>query len=66
LRPDIQLKWVKDFYVTPSNQTVAIPDDLKPLIPLRDEKMKDIIVFDWATANKNRDQVIDRWNKEMA
>ena len=65
LRPDIQLKWVKDFYVTPSNQTVVIPDDLKKLIPLRDEKMKDIVVFDWETANKNRDQVIDRWNKEM-
>ena len=66
LRPDIQLKWVKDFYVTPSSQAVTIADDLKPLIPFRDERMKDIVVFDWETANKNRDAVIDRWNKEMA
>jgi len=28
--------------------------------------MKDIVVFDWETANKNRDAIIDRWNKEMA
>jgi putative spermidine/putrescine transport system substrate-binding protein len=66
LRPDIQLKWVKDFYVTPCNQAVSIPDDLKPLIPLSGDKMKDIIVFDWDTANKHRDVIIDRWNKEMA
>ena len=66
LRPDIQLKWVKDFYVTPSSQAVTIPDDQKPLIPFRDERMKDIVVFDWETANNNRDAIIDRWNKEMA
>ncbi len=66
LRPDNQLKLVKDFYVTPSNQSVAIPEDLKPLIPVREEKVKDIVVFDWETANKNRDTIIDRWNKEMA
>ena len=26
---------------------------------------EEIIVFDWDTANKNRDAIIDRWNKEM-
>lgn len=66
LRPDIQLKWVKGFYVTPCSRAVSIPEDLKPLIPLRDDKMKDIVVFDWETANKNRDAIIERWNKEMA
>jgi spermidine/putrescine-binding protein len=66
LRPDIQLKWVKGFYVTPCSRTVSIPEDLKPLIPLRDDKMKDIVVFDWETTNQNRDAIIERWNKEMA
>jgi len=65
LRPDIQAKWVKGFYVTPSNRGVVIPDDLKPLIPLRGDRTKEIVVFDWNTANKNRDAIIDRWNKEM-
>ena len=65
LRPDIQEKWVKGFYVTPSSQAAKIPDDLKPLIPLHGDRTKEIVVFDWDTANKNRDAIIDRWNKEM-
>ncbi len=65
LRPDIQEKWVNGFYVTPSNQIAKIPDTLKPLIPLYGDRTKEIVVFDWDTANKNRDAIIDRWNKEM-
>jgi len=65
LRPDIQEKWVKGFYVTPSSQAAKIPDELKPLIPLYGDRTKEIVVFDWDTANKNRDAIIDRWNKEM-
>jgi putative spermidine/putrescine transport system substrate-binding protein len=65
LRPDIQEKWVNGFYVTPSNQVAKIPDNLKPLIPLYGERTKEIVVFDWDTANRNRDTIIDRWNKEM-
>jgi putative spermidine/putrescine transport system substrate-binding protein len=65
LRPDTQEKWVKGFYVTPSSQAAKIPDDLKPLIPLYGDRTKEIVVFDWDTANKNRDVIIDRWNKEM-
>jgi putative spermidine/putrescine transport system substrate-binding protein len=65
LRPDIQEKWVNGFYVTPSNQVAKIPDKLKPLIPLYSDRTKEIVVFDWDTANKNRDAIIDRWNKEM-
>ena len=65
LRPDIQEKWVNGFYVTPSNQVAKIPDKLKPLIPLYGDRTKEIVVFDWDTANKNRDAIIDRWNKEM-
>ena len=65
LRPDLQEKWVNGFYVTPSNQVAKIPDKLKPLIPLYGDRTKEIVVFDWDTANKNRDAIIDRWNKEM-
>jgi putative spermidine/putrescine transport system substrate-binding protein len=65
LRPDIQQKWVNGFYVTPSSQAATIPDALKPLIPLYGDRTKEIVVFDWDTVNKNRDAIIDRWNKEM-
>ena len=65
LRPDIQQKLVKGFYVTPSSWAPEIPNDLRPLIPLYGDGTKEIVVFDWDTANKNRDAIIDRWNKEM-
>jgi putative spermidine/putrescine transport system substrate-binding protein len=65
LSPEVQLKWVKGFYISPSNNKVTIPDDLKPLVPFAGDSMNKIVTFDWATANKNRDKVIDRWNKEM-
>jgi putative spermidine/putrescine transport system substrate-binding protein len=65
LSPEVQLKWVKGFYVSPSNTKVQIPDDLKTLIPITGDRMKSIVTFDWAAANKNRDVIIDRWNKEM-
>lgn len=66
LRPDVQEKWVREFFISPLNAKAKIPDDLKALIPINGDRLKEITVFDWADANKNRDTVIERWNKEMA
>ena len=66
LRPDVQEKWVREFFISPLNAKAKIPDDLKALIPIHGERLKEVTVFDWADANKNRDTVIERWNKEMA
>lgn len=65
LRPDVQEKWVRNYLWSPVNRTVEVPDDLKDLVPIHGEKMNDIILWDWKTANANRDHVIERWNKEM-
>lgn len=65
LSPEVQLKWARDIYISPANNKVVIPDDVKPLIPLSGEKMSAIVTFDWATVNNNRDRIIERWNKEM-
>lgn len=65
LRPDVQLKWVRNYYWSPVNKEVEVPEDLKALVPIAGEKMNSIIVWDWKTANANRDRVIERWNKEM-
>ena len=65
LRPDVQLKWVQNYFWSPVNKEVAVPDDLKDLVPIAGEKMSSIIAWDWKTANANRDKVIERWNKEM-
>jgi putative spermidine/putrescine transport system substrate-binding protein len=65
LRPDVQEKWVRNYYWSPVNKNVEVPADLKDLVPVHGEKMNDIILWDWKTANANRDHVIERWNKEM-
>jgi len=65
LAPETQEKWVRQYYWSPVNKEVAVPDDLKDLVPISGERMKEIVLWDWKTANENRDKVIERWNKEM-
>jgi putative spermidine/putrescine transport system substrate-binding protein len=65
LSPEMQEKWVRQYYYSPVNKKVAVPDDLKELVPIAGERMSEIVLFDWKTANANRDRVIERWNKEM-
>ena len=57
---------MRRYYYSPVNKEVAVPgDDLKDLVPISGERMNEIILWDWKTANANRDKVIERWNKEM-
>jgi putative spermidine/putrescine transport system substrate-binding protein len=65
LRPDVQLKWVRNYFYSPVNKNVAMPDDLKDVVPIHGERMKEVIKWDWGAANDVRDHVIERWNKEM-
>jgi putative spermidine/putrescine transport system substrate-binding protein len=65
LRPDVQEKWVREFFISPLNAKTTIPENLKQLIPIHGDRLREIKVFDWAAANRNRDAVIERWNKEM-
>ena len=65
LRPDVQRKWVEHYYWTPVNSLVELSEEEKVDVPIHGEKIDDIILFDWAAANKVRDHVIERWNKEM-
>ncbi len=65
LRPDTQEKWVRNYFWSPVNKKVQVPDDLKELVPIHGEAMNKIVLWDWKVANGNRDKVIERWNKEM-
>ncbi len=66
LRRDIQEKWVREFFISPANRYVKIPDDLKEDIPITGEKMKTILTWDWDAANDRRQEIIERWNKEIS
>lgn len=65
LSPETQEKWVRQYYWSPVNKTVEVPDDLKDLVPIHGEKMDQIVLWDWKAANAARDQVIEAWNKAM-
>jgi putative spermidine/putrescine transport system substrate-binding protein len=65
LAPETQEKWVRQYYWSPVNKKVEVPADLKELVPISGERMSEIVLWDWKTANANRDKVIERWNKEM-
>ncbi len=65
LRPDVQRKWVEHYYWTPVNGLVELSEEEKVDVPIHGDKINDIILWDWAAANKVRDHVIERWNKEM-
>ena len=65
LDPATQEKWVRNYYWSPVNRNVEVPDDLKDLVPIHGERMNEIVLWDWKAANRNRDHVIERWNKEM-
>ena len=65
LSPETQEKWVRQYYWSPVNKNVEVPDDLKDLVPIHGEKMDQIVLWDWKAANEARDQVIEAWNKAM-
>ena len=66
LRKDIQEKWVENFFISPANRHVKIPEELKKDIPITGEKMNTILTWDWDAANDRRQEIIERWNKEIA
>lgn len=66
LRRDIQEKWVREFFISPANRYVKIPTDLRNDITITGEKMKSILTWDWDAANDRRQEIIERWNKEIS
>ncbi len=65
LSEDVQKRCVSEFYVTPVNVNVAIPDDLKATLPIGVNDIGKILKWDWAAANAQRDVVTERWNRTM-
>lgn len=65
LSPEVQAKWVANYYWSPVNKDVEVPADLVDLVPIHGEKMEQIVLWDWKAANEARDTVIEAWNKAM-
>ena len=65
LSEPIQKRSVEEFFITPVNTKVAIPDNLKDKMPIGPNDIGKILQWDWAAANAVRDQVTERWNRVM-
>lgn len=67
LSPAVQQKFVTGFYASPTNLKTVIPPELasNPLL-LTGDKLNSIVRHDWAAANRNRDKIVDQWNRMMS
>jgi putative spermidine/putrescine transport system substrate-binding protein len=63
LAPETQLMLAREFYVSPTNSKVEIPDDLKAQVPISGAQMDQILNWDWDFANANVDDWTRRWNE---
>jgi putative spermidine/putrescine transport system substrate-binding protein len=65
LSPEIQTLMMRQFFVSPTNQKVVVPDDLKSDVPVSGDKMANIHTWDWDFVNKNAGELAERWAKSL-
>ncbi|SED85593.1 putative spermidine/putrescine transport system substrate-binding protein [Rhizobiales bacterium GAS191] len=65
LSPEIQAKMMAEFFISPTNQKVAVPDDMKRNVPISGADMAKILTWDWDFVNKNQGDFAERWAKTV-
>ena len=65
LSPDGQLPLMKQFFVSPTNAKVVVPDDLKKDVPISGEVMDKILTWDWDFMNEKQAGFAETWAKIM-
>ncbi|MBT9383966.1 ABC transporter substrate-binding protein [Pseudooceanicola sp. CBS1P-1] len=65
ISPEIQEMMMKQFYISPTNSKVVVPDDLKEQVPVSGKEMDKILQWDWAFVNENQDKLSEQWAKEV-
>ena len=54
------------FLVSPTNQKVVVPDDLKKDVPVSGPDMAKILTWDWDFVNQNQGAFAERWAKTFS
>jgi putative spermidine/putrescine transport system substrate-binding protein len=62
---ETQTQLVNEFFTTPVNRDVEIPQALRGDLPIGVNQLDQILRWDWTAFNAQRDAVIDRWNRTM-
>lgn len=63
LSPEAQELLMREFFVSPVNTKVSVPEDLAADVPVSGEAMAGLLEWDWAWANANADELTRRWNE---
>jgi putative spermidine/putrescine transport system substrate-binding protein len=65
ISPEIQDLMMRQFYTSPTNSKVVVPDELKADIPVSGAAMDKILTWDWNFVNEKQAELADRWAKEI-
>ncbi|SLN68233.1 extracellular solute-binding protein [Roseisalinus antarcticus] len=63
LSPEAQDLLMREFFVSPVNTKVSVPEELSRDVPVYSEAMSGLIEWDWEWANANADELTRRWNE---
>jgi len=66
LGPKGQDLLMREFFVSPVNKTVTVPDELKQDVPVSGAAMDHFIAWDWALMNAKSEEIARRWNEIFA
>jgi putative spermidine/putrescine transport system substrate-binding protein len=61
LSAEMQELLMREFYVSPTNTAVTVPEDLAYEVPISGDRMSDILQWDWAFVNENQNELSERW-----
>ena len=65
LSAETQTLLMRQFFVSPTNQKVVVPADLRQDVPVSGADMAKILTWDWDFVNKNQTQLGERWAKTI-
>jgi len=62
---EIQDLMMREFFTSPTNSKVVVPEDLKADIPVSGDAMANILTWDWEFVNEKQGEYADRWAKTI-
>ncbi len=65
LSPEGQTLLMKEFFVSPVNRKVVVPDSLRKDVPVSGAEMSRFLAWDWAFVNQNAELITRRWNEQV-
>jgi putative spermidine/putrescine transport system substrate-binding protein len=57
---------MREFFVSPTNQKVVVPADLRQDVPVSGADMAKILTWDWDFVNANQTRLGESWAKTFS